>query len=230
VIARLFRKGAVAFIGNIRFGCAQQELQRNEFWNGLLAGKTVGQAHRKAINSTLVTVMDYEQEAGGSFYYQLQIRAQFGDPAFSAYVPSHGINEAAFTSFRNDKVVVHSPEKWWVKKMRVPEDWKLWTNRDLFVLRGAGFYSRRAWNNSEMRDEEETWITAEFTTTKQVETIEQITPLAEPLGWKEKWYPDFNSDGSITYRWAVRLVDLDQMNGKIINKVDHIDYKVLWKN
>jgi len=62
VIARLFRKGAVAFSGNSREGCAPQELQRMEFWNGVLAGETIGQAHRRSINSALVTVLDQEKE------------------------------------------------------------------------------------------------------------------------------------------------------------------------
>ena len=47
VISRFLRNGAVGFHGNARPGIAYQEQLRMEFWNGVLAGDTIGQAHRR---------------------------------------------------------------------------------------------------------------------------------------------------------------------------------------
>ena len=226
VIARLFRKGAVAFSGNSREGCAQQELQRMEFWNGVLSGQTIGQAHRRSINSALVTVLDKKEHAGGAYTYQLRIRTQFGDPAFAMRVPGPPRSAPARSTVDGDTVTVHAPAQWWPVKMYVPEDWKQWTGKDLYVLRGAGTYALRQWC-AKQYDREETCMTAEFTTRRHVAKIEQLQHPPPPLGWSGSYHVDDHADGSRTYRWAVRLADFDQLTGNIVNAVDHLDYRVV---
>lgn len=229
VIARLFRQGAVAFAGNSREGCAPQELQRMEFWNGVLSGLTIGQAHRKSINSALVTVLDKKEGRGGGYAYQLRIRTQFGDPAFAMRVPAAPRSAPARITVAGDTVTVHSPAQWWPVRMVVPEDWKQWTGKDLFVLRGAGTYALREWC-AQQYDREETCMTAEFTTRRHVAKIEQQgPPPPAPLGWSGSWHVDEHADGSRTYRWAVRLADFDQTKGNIINAVGHLDYRVVYQ-
>ncbi len=228
VVARLFRCGAVAFCGNGREGCAPSELQRLEFWNAMLAGQTLGQAHRRSINSAMVAIADRGEDAGGIYRYQVQIRTQFGDPAFSMHLPSPPKTAPARVSTQDDLVTVHAPAQWWPTRIVVPEDWKQWADRDLYVLRGAGTYARRQWC-AEGYDREETWYTAEFTTARRVKRIEQVQTPPAPLGWNGKWYADEHPDGRRTYRWAVRLADFDQMSGKMVNAVDKLDYRVIWE-
>jgi len=228
VIARLFRMGAVSFAGNARPGCAQQELQRLEFWNGVLAGQTLGQAHRRSINSALVTIFDRKESAGGAYWYQLRIRTQFGDPAFAMRVPATPRSAPARIAVDGDTVTVHAPERWWPIKMYVPEDWKKWVGKDLYVLRGAGTYARRTWC-SEDYDREETYVTAEFATRRRIAKIEQVQKPPAPLGWSGLFHVDEHADGSRAYRWAVRLVDFDQVKGRIVNTVDRLDYRVSYE-
>lgn len=228
VIARLFRKGAVAFSGNARPGCAPQELQRLEFWNGVLSGKTIGQAHRRSINSALVAIFDKKEGAGGPYGYQLSIRTQFGDPAFTLRVPGPLRLAPARTTVEGDTVTVRAPGQWWPVRMVVPEDWKQWTGKDLYVLRGAGTYALRHWC-SEGYDREETFVTAEFATRRRVTKIEQVQKPPAPLGWTGRFYVDEHPDGSRTCRWAVRLADFDQVRGRMVNAVERVEYRIVFE-
>ncbi|MEI6605418.1 MAG: hypothetical protein WCP35_08920 [Verrucomicrobiota bacterium] len=228
VVARLFRKGAVSFAGNSREGCAPQELQRLEFWNGVLSGQTIGLAHRRSINSALVTILDHHENAGGAYTYQLHIRTQFGDPAFAPRLPGPPRSAPAHTTVAGDVVTVHAPAQWWPIKMVVPEDWKQWTGKDLFVLRGAGTYALRQWC-AQQYDREETYMTAEFTTRRHVTKIEQLQSPPAPLGWRGSYQQDEHADGSRTYRWAVRLADFDPFKGTITNAVEKLEYRMVYE-
>jgi len=228
VVARLFRQGAVSFCGNAREGIAQSELQRHEFWNGVLSGQSIGAAHRRSMNSALVTMLDLKQENGGGFWYQRNIRTQFGDPAFVMHLPSKPKTTPACVTHKGDIVSIHAPEKWSTVKMFVPADWKAWAGKDLYVLRGPGVYARRNWCG-EQYDHEDMYMTASFTTKRIITKIEQLKKPPAPLGWNGKYYEDVNSDGTRTYRWSVRMADFDQKTGKIINVVDHLDYRVTYK-
>jgi len=225
VVARLLRKGAVSFSGNAREGVAAQELQRMEFWNGVLTGETLGQAHRRSMNSALVTILDKNEEKGGGYWYQLRIRTQFGDPAFKMYVPQAPRSAPGKVSVEGKRVTVQAPAQWWPVKMFVPEDWKEWKDKDLFALRGAGTYARRAWCGLQY-DQEETFMTASFTTRGHLLAIKQVQTLPKPLGWNGAYYVDENADGSRTYRWSVRIADFDQIKGVMLNAVERIDYDI----
>jgi len=224
VVARLLRKGAVSFSGNAREGVAAQELQRMEFWNAVLTGETLGQAHRRSMNSALVTILDKNQEKGGDYWYQLRIRTQFGDPAFKMRIPQAPRSAPAKVSVEGKRVTVHAPAQWWLEKMFVPEDWKEWAGKDLFALRGAGTYARRAWCGLQY-DKEETFMTASFTTRSHLIGIKQVQTLPKPLGWNGAYYVDEHADGSRTYRWSVRIADFDQIKGVMLNAVERIDYE-----
>ncbi len=228
VVARLFRKGAVSFCGNSREGIAEGELQRQEFWNGVLSGQTIGQAHRRSMNSELVTMLDKKEGAVGGYTYQLRIRTQFGDPAFTMHLPGQPRSAPARCVFTNNTLTVYAPEKWWPVKMYVPPDWKKWANNDLYVLRGAGTYARRSWCREEY-DREEIFMTAEFTTRHHVAKIEQVQKPPAPLGWNGSYYVDENADGSRTYRWSVRMADFDQIKGNIKNAITRLDYQITYQ-
>jgi hypothetical protein len=225
VVARLLRNGAVSFSGNSREGIAECELQRQEFWNGVLAGQTVGQAHRRSMNSAQVTILDNKEDAGGGYQYQLRIRTQFGDPALAMHLPGRPRSAPARCVVSGDTLTVHAPAEWWPVKMHVPADWKKWADKDLYVLRGAGTYARRTWCGQEY-DREEMYVTAEFTTRRHVAKIEQVQKPPAPLGWNGSYYVDEHADGSHTYRWSVRLADFDQIKGTMVNAVERLEYRI----
>ena len=225
VIARLFRNGAVSFAGQTRPGIAQQEQQRLEFWNAILAGQTIGDAHRHAQNSKTSLVLETGQTRGGPDHYQLHIRSLFGDPAFKPRLPSPPRSAPAGVEVNGDTVTVHGPATWWKVQIRVPEDWKQWQDKPLYVLRGAGAYSHRSWCG-EGYDKEEVFINAEVTTTRRIKSITQKQNPPAPLGWNGKHTVDENPDGSRTCRWRVRLVDFDQKTGVTANQLDRLDYQI----
>jgi len=227
VIARLLRNGAVGFVGNARPGIAHQEQLRLEFWNGVLAGRTIGQAHRASLNSMAVTVLETGQHDSGPDRYQLYIRTLFGDPAFAMRIPSAPRSAPARVTVKGDMLSVHAPATWWPVKIRVPEDWKKWADKDLYVCRGAGTYPLRTWCK-EQYDRETTFFNAELTTKRRVKSIRQVQSPAKPLGWRGKHFVDEHADGTRTYRWRVQLIDFDQITGKIRGKVDRIDYRIEW--
>ena len=228
VIPRLFRNGAVSYVGNARNGAATAQIQRMEFWTNVLDGMTVGQAHRRSINSALGTVLNKDQDSEACYLYQLRIRTLYGDPAFRPHIPGKKKIVGAHITLAKDIVTVHAPATWWTVKMVVPSDWAAWVNKDLYVLRGEGTYSKSDWGNRQ-RNHDQTCYTAEFTTRRPVAEIKQLGNPPAPLGMLGKWQVDVNSDGSSTYRWVVRLADFDQEKGKITAKYDHFDYQIVFK-
>ncbi len=143
-------------------------------------------------------------------------------------VPTPPRSAPARIAVAGETVTVHAPAQWWPVKMVVPEDWKKWADKDLYVLRGAGTYALREWCG-EQYDREETYATAEFTTRRRVAKIEQVQKPPAPLGWNGKYYVDEHADGSRTYRWSVRLADFDQPKGAIVNAVERIEYRVTYE-
>jgi hypothetical protein len=226
VVSRLMRNGAVGFVGNSLPAIACDEQERLVFWNAVLAGRTAGQAHREAVNSVAALVLETGQLAGGPHHLQLYIRGFFGDPAMALHIPSPPRSAPARVEVRGDVVSVHAPAAWWPTRIRVPEDWKKWTGKDLYVLRGAGTYPNRHWIG-EGYDAEETYVDATFRTSRKVKAIEQVQSPPKPLGWTGKFVVDENADGTRTCIWRVRLVDFDQIKGTIINQVDRLDYRIL---
>jgi len=229
VVARLMRNGAVGFTGHALPSIAYQELQRLVFWNAVLAGESLGRAHLRAQNSAAAVVLETDQLAGGPNYFQLYIRGLFGDPAFAVHAPSPPKSAPARVEVKDDLVSVHAPAAWWPVKIRVPEDWKKWNDKDLYVLRGAGTYPNRHWIG-EGYDAEETYVDATFRTARKVKGIEQVQTPPKPLGWTGKFVADENADGTRTYHWRVRLVDFDQPKGTILNQVDRLDYRIVFED
>jgi len=229
VVTRMLRNGAVGFVGNCLPATAFQEQQRMVFWNEVLAGRTSGQAQLESSNWAVEVVLETGQDHGGPNHYMLYLCGLFGDPAFKMHIPRRARSAPAFVESNGETVSVYAPGQWWPVRIRVPEDWKLWVDKDLYVIRGAGTFPNRHWVDGGY-DAEETYVGAVLRTARKVKSIEQVQSPAEPLGWTGKFIVDKNADGTSTYRWRVRLVDFDQKAGKIISKVDRLDYKVTYED
>jgi len=228
VVARMLRLGAVAFAGATREQPAEAQPVRDGFWNGVLAGETLGQAHMRGLNDGILTILDTKEGDGGAYRYSTNIRMLFGDPGLVVKTPSKPKSAAARTVVNGNTVSVFAPHKWFVVKFVVPVDWKQWFGKDLFGLRSAGTYAMSDWC-AEGYDLEQYLVPAQFTSRKQVKEIKQVQYVPAPLGWKGTWYEQANADRTYTYRFAVRMVDFDQIHGKILNQVDKLDYLVTYK-
>ena len=229
VVTRMLRNGAVGFVGNCLPATAFQEQQRMVFWNEVLAGRTSGQAQLEASNWAVEVVQETGQQNGGPNHYMLYLCGLFGDPGFTMHIPTEPQSAPARVESKGDVVSVYAPAQWWPCRIRVPEDWKLWTDKDLYVIRGAGTFPNRHWVDDGY-DAEETYVGAVLRTDRKVASIKQVQSPKKPLGWTGKFIVDKNVDGTSTYRWRVRLVDFDQKTGKIISKVDRLDYKITFED
>lgn len=226
VVSRLFRNGAVAFHGNAVPSPAPHQELRYGFWTSVIGGEDVGSAHRDTLNRKMLTVLEGGQlERGGVDMRTLVARHLYGDPAFKMYVPDTRRVAPVRTEVDGSRLVVHGPQKWYVAQIRVPEDWKRWADKPLYVLRAPGIYIRARWCGDEY-DLEEIYADVAFTTRRKVTSINQETKLPRPLGWRDKYYVDKNADGTRTYRWRVRMADFDQVKGVIRAKADRIEYRI----
>ena len=226
VVSRLFRNGAVAFHGNAVPAPAPHQELRYGFWASVLGGATLGSAHRDTLNRKMLTVLEGNQlERGGVDMRTLIARHLYGDPAFRMHIPDTRRFAAVRIEAKGSRVTVHGPRRWYIAQIRVPEDWKRWTDKPLYVLRAPGIYIRAVWCGQQY-DLEEVYADVAFTTRRKVKSIHQETKLPDPLGWRDKYYVDENADGTRTYRWRVRMADFDQIRGKIRAKADRIDYRI----
>ena len=229
VVTRMLRNGATAYVGNTLPSTANQEQQRITFWNEVLEGKTVGQAQLAASNGAAAVVLETGQDKGGPNHHMLYLCGLFGDPGFTMHVPGKPKVTPARCEAAGALVSVYPPAKWWTVKMRVPEDWKKWRDKDLYVIRGAGTWPNRYWIYGEDYDTEETFVWATLRTKRKVTKIEQVQDTPEPLGWTGKYVIDEHPDGTRTYLWRVRIVDFDMKAGRIINEVDRLDYRLTFE-
>ena len=226
VVSRLFRNGAVAFHGNAVPSPAPHQELRYGFWASVLGGRTLGAAHRDALNRKMLTVLETGQlERGGVDRRTLIARHLYGDPAFRMHVPDPRRIAPVRAEADGDRLTVLGPERWYVCQIRVPEDWKRWADKPLYVLRAPGIYIRAQWCG-EQYDREEIYADVAYTTRRTVKSIRQETALPKPLGWDGKHYVDENADGTRTCRWRIRMADFDQIQGKIRSKADRIDYRL----
>lgn len=228
VVARLLRQGAVSFAGGSREHSAEAQPLRMEFWNAVLAGESLGQAHKRALNAGLLIIKDQKEGPGGAYRYNTNIRMQFGDPALVLKVPSGPQTVPARTEVRGTRVSVFAPEKWSIVKMVVPPDWKDWAGKDLFAIRGPGAVAMSSWSG-DGHDKEILLVKAVFTTVKPVKSIKQATSTQAPLGWKGTWYSSRNSDGTYTHRFAVRMIDFDEVKGVIRSQIDRLDFQLAFE-
>lgn len=225
VVARLLRLGALAFSGGSRELSAQTQPLRMEFWNGLLAGRTAGQAHRQAQNTALTVVKDGGEGPQGAYRYAVQVRMLFGDPAAALSLPSKPRHAPARTVSSGKKVSVFAPGRWTVVKTFVPPDWKDWAGKDLYAVRGPGAFSLSHWG-PDGHDVETPLVLAEFRTRRPVKSIKLAEPAEAPFGWSGKWFSFASPDGAFVHRFLVKMIDFDQRTGKIRKSVPRLDFHV----
>lgn len=225
VVARLLRLGALGFSGGSRELPAQAQPLRSSFWNGILAGETLGQAHRRAQNAGLLVTYQEEEGPDGPYRYCTQVHMQFGDPALAIRIPGPQKEPSATTVLSGNRLTIKGPGKWWVVKGHVPYDWEKWRGKDLYYVRGPGAFAMSNWTG-EGRDQETLLVKAEFTTPRPVHNIRPLNPPSSPLGWSGKWYSQKNLDGSYTTRFSARMIDFDQVTGVIRKTVDQLKFDV----
>ena len=225
VAARLLRNGAVGFVGNSRRGIAQQDLFRSEIWNAVLAGQTLGEANRSALNRLTVAALEKGQAGGGPYYYQLYNHAVYGDPALAIGLPAAAPEAAARLVQRGGVATIHAPERWSRFEYAPLAEWGCAFPK-LYSWRGPGMTTEDWWFDPEKRNEEALYYTAELRTRRRIDTVEPLDQPPTPLGWTGRCFVDQHADGSRSLYWRVRLIDFDMTSGEVLAEVDQLRFRL----
>ncbi len=229
VVSRILRLGAVGFVGGSRAMSAQQVPLRQEFWNGVLAGQSIGAAHRRSQNTGLLIAREHgEKGSTGGYSHNLYSRMLIGDPAMTIRLPGKKQTAPARTELAGDRLTVHAPEHWEILMLYVPPDWKKWVDRDIFAARGAGAYALCFWGPDE-RDVEVPMVLGEFRSDKNIREIKMLDTPEALLGWSGLWQTERNRDGSYTHRIGLRMLDLDQETGQVKASIDQLNFAVTFE-
>lgn len=222
VALRLLRNGAVAFVGNVRRGVAQQELYRTEFWNAVLDGASLGRAHRFAQNRALVGVLANDEGDRGLRRYQMYNAAFYGDPALVPHLPRATVMKRASAELSGRECIVRAPAAWWRTEAFVVPDWKYTDSAVLHGWRGAGVGVDSSWDGEHNRNREVLVYTAEVRTKLRVRGLAAVTRVEAPLGWDGRYFIDEHQDGTRSVYFRVRMFDGDPATGEVLSKIESL--------
>ena len=222
VALRLLRNGAVGFVGSVRRAVAQHELYRTEFWNAVLAGRSLGQANRHALNRALVACLARDEDKRAVLRYQLLNAAFYGDPALVLHLPSKPRTRTASAEIRGREVVVRAPAEWSRVEHYAPPDWKYEASPAIHGWRGAGVGVESSWDAANRRNHEVLVYTAEVRTERAVTGLTALDQPAAPTGWDGRYFVDEHPDGTRSVYFRVQLVDFDMSTGKVREKLERL--------
>jgi len=222
VALRLLRNGAIGFVGSVRRAVAQHELYRTEFWNAVLAGQSLGQANRHALNRALVACFVRDEAQRAILRYQLLNAAFYGDPALVLHLPSKPRTRPASAELRGREVTVRAPAEWSRVEHYAPPDWKYEASPAIYSWRGAGVGVESSWDAQFRRNREVLVYTAEVRTSQTVSGLKPIDPPSAPLGWDGRHFIDEHADGTRSIYFRVQLIDFDMSTGKVREKLERL--------
>ncbi len=226
VALRLQRNGAVAFVGNVREGIGQSGHFRLAFLNGVLAGKTLGEAYLYAQNSMKVVMLEKGQRGGWGYRYQFYNAALYGDPALRIHLPSPPAVAPARVEAKGSILTVRAPSKWWKVEQYIPKDWKYKESPKIYTYRGAGVGVDRHWDPRHHRDQEDLYFLAAYRTRRKIKGFTQLGSPPPPLGWTGRYFIDRHADGSRTLLWRVKFLQFDMATGRIEKKIDSFSFRI----
>ena len=222
VALRLLRNGAVGFVGSVRRAVAQHELYRTEFWNAVLAGQSLGQANRHALNRAMVACLARDETQRALLRYQLLNAACYGDPALVLHLPSKPRTRPASAEIRGREVVVRAPAEWSRVEHYAPPDWKYEASPAIYSWRGAGVGVESSWDAANRRNHEVLVYTAEVRTERAVTGLTALDQPTAPTGWDGRYFVDEHVDGTRSIYFRVQLIDFDMSTGKVREKLERL--------
>jgi len=225
VAARLLRNGAVGFVGNGRRGIAQGALYYSEFQNALLRGEPFGEAHRTALNRSLVAILEKGEVEGGSYRYQHSHFAAYGDPALDLGLRSVRGADAARVEARGLRADVVGPRKLARVEYTPLPEWKCRFSK-LWTWNGLGLGTECGWLGGDNYDVDDLLMTAEVRSRRAVVGVEPLDEVEKPLGWTGSCYIDEHSDGTRSLYWRCRFVDFDMTTGQMRHQVDRLSFRL----
>ncbi len=225
VALRMLRNGALAFVGNRRRGAAQQELFHTEFLNAVLAGQSLGQANRAALNRVMVAMLDGEGIDPHMLRYQLHSATAFGDPAVHFDLLPKEWQGLARIDAQNLRATVTAPPTWYRSDYTPLAEWGCPVAK-LYTWRAPGIGTDSAWTGPRKRNADRAVFTAEVRTKRRVDKVEAIGNPDGALGFGGRFFVDEHEDGTRSIYWRVRLIDFDMESGEIVAQRQRAEFRL----
>jgi hypothetical protein len=226
VAAQLLRNGAAAFVGNGRRGIAQGALYYTEFENALLRGDTLGEANRAALNRYTVAILEKGEPVGGSYRYQYDHFACYGDPALDLGLRNARAGGAAHVEVRGPRADVVAPRDLTRTEYAPLPEWKCRFPR-LWTWSALGLGTETSWRGGDNYDVEDLLFTAEVRSKSRIVGVEPTEQAPTPLGWTGSCYIDEHSDGTRSLYWRCRVADFDMTTGRMRQQVGRLGFRIV---
>jgi hypothetical protein len=227
VAARMLRNGAVAFVGNGRRGIAQGALYFTEYQNALLRGETLGEANRSALNRYTVAILDKREDEHGSYRYQRDHVAAYGDPALDLGLRSP--RAAARVEVRGTRANVVVPSNLTRTEYAPLPEWKCRFPK-LWAWNALGLGTETRWRGGDNHDVDDLMFTAEVRSRSRLVGVEPIDNASSPLGWTGSCYVDEHSDGTRSLYWRCRVADCDKTTGTMRQQVATLGFRLVTRS
>jgi hypothetical protein len=225
VAARLLRNGAVAFVGGARRCVAQSALYRSELWNALLDGQTLGEAHRTALNRSMVAILEKGEQERGSYRYQQDHFAAYGDPALDLGLRRAASAPTARVKVNRTQVEVVAPAALSRTEYAPLPEWKCRFPK-LWAWNGLGLGTESSWCGDRY-DVDDLLMTAEVRSKARFTGVEPLEKPASPLGWTGSCFVDEHADGTRSVYWRCRFVDFDMTTGQVRGQVGKLGFRLV---
>jgi hypothetical protein len=204
---------------------AQGSLYSSELWNALLNGHTLGEAHRTALNRSMVAILEKGEMERGLYRYQHDHVAAYGDPALAFGLREPRIAATAHVELRGLRALVVAPRDFMRMAYAPSPEWgcrfpTLWT------WTGLGLGKESRWYGDENRNVDDLLITAEVRSRRPLIGVEPLENVPSPLGWTGSCFVDEHADGTRSLYWRCRMIDFDMTTGKIRKQVRRLGFRL----
>ena len=125
-----------------------------------------------------------------------------------------------------NRITVTGPETWH-RVQFVSEQLAEWNyDGDWFMYVGQGAAPKTYWSGR--YDNEDLYYTVGLSVPGDVPTdsLTELNPMPQPLGWRGGHYVDAHQDGTKTIRWRVRLIDYDMQTGEMNQQLDESVFRL----
>jgi hypothetical protein len=225
VATRLLRNGAVAFVGGARRCVAQSALYRSELWNALLDGQTLGEAHRTALNRSMVAILEKGEQERGSYRYQQDHFAAYGDPALDLGLRRSASAPVARVKVNGTQVEVSAPAALARTEYAPLPEWKCRFPK-LWTWNGLGLGTESSWCGDRY-DVDDLLMTVEVRSKARYTRVEPFEKATPPLGWTGSFAVDEHADGTRSVYWRCRFINFDMTTGHVRSQVGKLGFRLL---
>ena len=179
VVLTMLHCGAIGFVGGPHNAITASGLVHSALWNGIVEGKSIGEAFLEGWNDVAVNYKD--QDGYVLAEYVMMNIALYSDPAFKLFVPTSPQQPLPKVVLDGDTAEVTGPGHWTKFKAdeHVTDEWN-WDG-DLYYYGAVGALVQRQW--VARYDREWPYYYFRIKADKFVHDVLPVTPVPAGLGY-----------------------------------------------